>query len=568
MAGESFARYVVKARLRALGLHVNAYRAAEPGLEREVELRVLHLTGGAGPEEAERFGREFRALASFDHPNLIQVLDIGKTAEHIFYATYYRESQSIEEMLQKGRLPELTVARAACAAAAGLQYLHGRGYLHRSLSASSLFRDALLDRFYIGDFSTMATAAAGNGPEAPGSARLSMTPEARYHQPFDHRTDLFLLGSTLYRMLTGMDPLPNFDQLGTSKASFLQPPMGLAPEICREMDGFLVKALEPEPANRFQDAAEMLAAAEHIVKKLELKSLVERTSSSAAIPLPRDASGLISGVSVIPHLAGSPPSSPEASNGRLSRAQLRSAPTPPSLDAGDAQAPAASAGLASSPSAMRPAAIRPSREASRSGTTPLPAEEPAPDGLNSGLSKPRQARHRGPSRREWASRKVRAFTRDAVGYTSRALQVIPQRYRWPAGLATAGGFVVLVLVALSLRPSIEPPPPATPPAEIATPAAPPVNTTPIPTAEETAEKLKQAARRAADQVRQIPTDLTTFRERWQALRRWYVSLPASKQSQLFTYDALVKVKIDFASDPGEACSALDSLYEKSGPEMK
>jgi serine/threonine protein kinase len=328
MAGESFAPYVVKARLRALGLHVNCYRAAEPGLEREVELRVLHLTGGAGPEEAERFTREYRALASFDHPNLVQVLDIGKTSEHLFYATYYRESQSVEDLLQKGRLPELAVARAACAVAAGLHYLHGHGYLHRSLAATAIFHDSVLDRFYLGDYSTMAAAEAGNGPDAPGSARLSMTPEARYRQPFDPRTDLFLLGSTLYRMLTGMDPLPSFAQLDASSGSLTQPAIGHAPDICREMDGFLLKALEPDPANRFQDAAEMLAAAEHVVKKLELKSLVERTSSSGTIPILRDPSGLSSGITPLPNLAGARPLSPGDSSQRLSRAQ-RSPPLPP-----------------------------------------------------------------------------------------------------------------------------------------------------------------------------------------------------------------------------------------------
>ncbi|MBI3890728.1 MAG: protein kinase [Candidatus Wallbacteria bacterium] len=539
MSGEVVSRYVVKQRLRALGVHVTCFRAGQQGLDRDVELRVLPASADAA--EAERFSREFRTLAGFDHPGLIQVLDVGRTAEHFFYVTYFREAQTLEEMVQAGRLAEQLVAQIACAIASGLGYLHERGQLHRSVAPGTLFYDTALKRAYIGDYSSMAPLEAGKTAEAGADVpvlRLAMTPEARAGSPFDARTDLYLLAATLYRLLTGIDPLAAAARPGSSETAPVEPPIRYAPELSREMDGFLAKALERDPAVRFQTASEMVSAAEHVLKKLELKSLVDRTSETAAAePSSEEASPTLSRMRVraatpagssarIPSAGGSglfPRPSVEESTAGVSRAQIRSA-------------------------------VRPSRDRLR-------AAEGAEDAGAPSLSALRSAEASSP-RAGWGRKfrdQAEHVTQPLAGVAARALAGIPEAYRLPAvGLA-----VFILMAAVAMVWSAGRRPAGSDAVAVETPATQSATAT----GEEPPEKTG-APRISVEQVRQTPTDLTNFRDRWQQLRRWYVNLPPAKQSALFPYENLMRAKLDFATDPHKACQLLDQLYEKSASELK
>ena len=88
------------------------------------------------------------------------------------------------------------------------------------------------------------------------------------------------------------------------------------------------------------------------------------------------------------------------------------------------------------------------------------------------------------------------------------------------------------------------------------------------TSDEPGEKAAPPPSITPEQVRQSPTDLTNFRERWQQLRKWYVSLPPARQGSLFPYENIMRAKLDFATDPQKACHQLDQLYDKASSEMK
>ncbi|MBI4870280.1 MAG: protein kinase [Candidatus Riflebacteria bacterium] len=566
MAGESFARYVVKARIRALGLHVTAFRASQPGLEREVELRVLQLASVAGTAEADRFAREFRALASFDHPNLVQVLDIGKTPEHLFYAVSYREARSLEEVFAQGPSTELAVVRAAAALSAGLDYLHTHGYLHRSLSPATLFYDSGLERYYLGDFSTMEPVAPESEASSGLNARLAMTPEARRTLPFDERTDLFLLGATLYRMLTGVDPLPLFAGAPSDQGSPLRSPLDCRPDLSREMDGFLCKVLEPEPAARFQTASEMLAAAQHVQKKLELRSLVDQSGSHATVPA-----------------ASEPDVAPTASSPRMSRIQRAANPRSELSSSGLSRtALAAAAESRSGPaetlsrSNLRAAEPRPAKATRGPSSTgaALGGSGQLPVGSMASGTIPRSPTASTPARPRWNVRHAGAAARETIRRVSRRMTAIPETSRKPFVIAGAVAVVALFAV-LSLRGSGGPSEeldfghPAAQAVAATAPSALTTQTTgPALVPDDSAEKTLRNVRQAADQARQVPTDLSNFRDRWQALRRWYSSQPAARQADLFPYDRLLQAKLGFASNPEQACKQLDELYEKVSGELK
>lgn len=578
MSGEILARYIVKARIRALGMHVTCFRAGQQGLERDVELRVLPLAGLTDSTEADRFAREFRTLAGFDHPSLIQVLDVGRTQDHLFYATYFRESQTLEEVLKAGRLPEAQAALVASTIGSGLAYLHEHGQLHRSLAPGTLFWDEALKRAFIGDYSSMAPAEVPRAGEPVADVpvlRLAMTPEAGQGLPFDIRTDLYLLGATIYRLVTGVDPLAATARHAAGVR--IPAPMQLVPGLSREMDGMLLKALEADPEARFQSAAEFVAAAEHVLKKLELKSLMERTGAPAADEPERVAPARLAGSGSAPGaVARSAPArlaaveaepkapvQPVATEAEeppqmLSRVRVRAA-----RPASSAQMPAATASSATlraagedGPSSLSRAQVR---GAARSSRDRIAALEGGPD---ASLSAERPAAASGPG--GWQKRareQVEHVTQPIVGLAERAFSRVPESARVPAAILAAFCLLAGAAVLIGLRGRPEELPVAVVeapgPPQVAPPAAVP---------DEPAERPLPSV--TAEEVRQSPTDLTNFRERWQQLRRWYVTLPPAKQATLFPYESLMRAKLDFAADPRKACQQLDKLYETSAAELR
>ena len=227
------------------------YRARQRGLDRQVALKILppNFAGDAG--FAERFAREARTLARLNHLNIVDVYDLGQTGRLYYFLMEFVDGVTLREVLHEHRLtpPEvLSIVTQICEA---LEYAHGEGIVHRDIKPENI----MLDRkghVKITDFGLAKLLGKDTRqvrltqPEHVLGTMHYMAPE-QFENPLsvDHRADLYSLGVVFYEMLTGELPLGRFE-VPSQKAS-----------VDARLDELVLRALEKNPARRWQNASEM-----------------------------------------------------------------------------------------------------------------------------------------------------------------------------------------------------------------------------------------------------------------------------------------------------------------------
>src|SRR3712207_2249752 len=131
-------RYEIRAELGAGGFST-VYRAHDPGLDREVALKVLHPHLARDATIRERFVYEGRALARLKHPNLVVAYEAGEADGAAYLAMELVEGQSLDEQLaRRGPLPLDEVAAIAEQVGAALAALHARNLIHRDVKPANI----------------------------------------------------------------------------------------------------------------------------------------------------------------------------------------------------------------------------------------------------------------------------------------------------------------------------------------------------------------------------------------------------------------------------------------------
>jgi serine/threonine protein kinase len=274
-------KYVPKRKLRGIGGVYTVYEATQVGLNRPVELRVLNCKLQPGSGELLRFQHELSCLASLDHPSIIRVLDLGVMEEHVFYVTDLRNAKSLQELTDKGHSFSLEEAlHLARSLASALVYLHRKNILHRDLNAASVFLDQETNVPYIAEFFMVKNLAVQSLTQRgiPTLRALIRTPEALAGQPYDGRTDVYMLGQLLYLLLTQEEP-PLPDGARADKQDAVHP-RAVNPRIPPEVDQLVVRALRERAEDRFQTADEMLAELERVIEKVEVKAVLSEIAET------------------------------------------------------------------------------------------------------------------------------------------------------------------------------------------------------------------------------------------------------------------------------------------------
>jgi serine/threonine protein kinase len=238
------------------------YKARQKELNRLVALKVLPSEKAErDPAFAERFAREARALASLSHPNIVTVFDYGQAGGHCYLLMEYVDGLSLRQLLQRGTMkPEEAVAIVPRICEA-LQFAHQHGIVHRDIKPENILVDTQ-GRVKIADFGIAKIIGAETErtnltePRQTIGTPHYMAPE-QVEKPstVDHRADIYSLGVVFYEMLTGELPL----------GKFASPSQKVQVDV--RLDEIVLRALEKEPARRYQQASQVKTAVESMSSK-------------------------------------------------------------------------------------------------------------------------------------------------------------------------------------------------------------------------------------------------------------------------------------------------------------
>jgi basic membrane protein A and related proteins len=256
LVGKNIGRYTVIGQLGEGGMAV-VYKALDPRLDRHVAIKILkvYLTQSSG-EFIKRFDREARVLARLQHPNIVPVIDYGSTENRFPYLVMpYLAGGTLRVQMGSRWLPD-RAAETLMPVADALAYAHRLGIIHRDIKPSNIMLtesgNPMLTDFGIArlfEGTTTQLTASGAAVGTPGY----MAPE-QWAGSVVPQTDIYALGVVLYELLTGTNPFAAETPQTALYRQLMEPmpsPRRFVPEMPREVERVLFKALEREPAARF-----------------------------------------------------------------------------------------------------------------------------------------------------------------------------------------------------------------------------------------------------------------------------------------------------------------------------
>jgi TolB-like protein len=275
-AGQQLLHYRLKEKIGEGGMGV-VWSAEDTRLHRDVALKLLPDEAATNPQLVERHLREARAASALNHPNICAIYDIGEWEGRRFIVMELLEGRGLDARIGDGPLDVDDAVELAIQIADALDAAHAKGIVHRDIKPANIVvtdrgQPKVLD---FGLAKLLPDAEGKPGPDdatrtsldatTPGSVMGTvsyMSPEQALGKPLDARTDVFSLGVVLYEMITGQRAFR-----GTTSAAVFDAILNRAPNapvelnarVPAELERIVNKALEKDPALRYQSAAGLVA---------------------------------------------------------------------------------------------------------------------------------------------------------------------------------------------------------------------------------------------------------------------------------------------------------------------
>lgn len=290
---EKVGPYRIESRLGIGGMGA-VYRAYDLRLERPVAIKQVLPESAEDPKARDRLRREARAVASLNHPAIVQIFDIVEREDGDWIVMELVEGQTLHRLVERGRLDLSQGLFLGREVAEGLAEAHSKGIVHRDLKTENVMV-TLSGHAKILDFGLAKRIWKGRGDVSIsvqgsilGTGR-AMSPEQAMGDPIDHRSDLFSLGTLLYELITGKPPFMGssiFHTLAQVCSDRQVSPRELNDQIPEDLSDLVDRMLEKNPSNRPQSAGEVADALNEIAARLspELGSSYLPARGSAALP--------------------------------------------------------------------------------------------------------------------------------------------------------------------------------------------------------------------------------------------------------------------------------------------
>jgi eukaryotic-like serine/threonine-protein kinase len=306
--GTQLGPYTIQSQIGAGGMG-EVYRARDTRLGRDVALKILPESFARDADRLRRFELEEQAVAALNHPNIVQIFDVGHRNGTPYLVSELLEGESLRAVLDSKPLHQRRVVEYAVQIANGLGAAHERGIVHRDLKPDNLFvcRDG---RIKILDFG-VAKLAAKASAEMDGATMTSsptaadavlgtasyMAPEQVRGGPVDARTDIFAFGAVLFEMLSGRRAFQRNTSAETMTAILNDDPPELTdvhPPIAPAMERIIRRCLEKSPEKRFQSAKDLAFGLEALSQtSTTSQSVAQAVAQTKKPPTPRTLAAVV-----------------------------------------------------------------------------------------------------------------------------------------------------------------------------------------------------------------------------------------------------------------------------------
>jgi serine/threonine protein kinase len=265
LSGRTLGEFEVLRKIGSGGMG-QVYLARQLSLKRQVALKLLRKDLANNPTAMQRFEAEAQAIATLNHPNIVQVFGAGESDGLRYMALEYVDGRNLREHLARKGPPELPVALSIMKQiAAALQRAHEQGLVHRDIKPENILvtkkvevkvTDFGLSRFF-NDPDAVSLTQSGVTLGTP----LYLSPEQAQGKSVDHRSDLYSFGVTCYHLLAGEPPFRGTTAVEVALKHITDAPRpleSLRPDLPPELCGMVRKLMAKRPEERQQSAREVL----------------------------------------------------------------------------------------------------------------------------------------------------------------------------------------------------------------------------------------------------------------------------------------------------------------------
>jgi serine/threonine-protein kinase len=270
LAGRKIAGYRLL-RLLGRGGMGEVYLGEHRRSGRRCAIKLIRTERAADKQSVARFKREVRAAAKFAHPNIVRILEDGRTENGTtYYVMEYLPGISLEELIAtegpQSAARVIHFLRQACRA---LGEVHARGLIHRDVKPANLFvtrrcnaHDVLkvLDFGLVKQLVEVGSARLTHDGAVSGTPHFMSPEQARGSEAVDARSDIYSLGAVAYALLTGRPPFEGHSALEVLIAharDAVTPPSQCVAEVPADLEKIVLRCLTKKPEQRYQSMAEL-----------------------------------------------------------------------------------------------------------------------------------------------------------------------------------------------------------------------------------------------------------------------------------------------------------------------
>ena len=287
-------KYAVLEKIGEGGMGI-VFKANQRSMNRVVALKILSPKYSSKPRFVDQFIKEARAAGALNHPNIIQVHDVGTENNiHYFSMELVEGPTCMQSLRSQGTFKVAEALEITRQTAKALEYAHSQRLIHQDIKPDNIMigQNDQVKLADLGISKTFDEVESEEGPKRVMGTPHYMAPEAALGKKIDHRVDIYSLGATLYHLLTGKTPYSGTSATEVLKAHVMDPLPAIHdinPDVPEDVCALVERMVAKKPDDRYQHASEVVAEIVRLQQGLGLGT--ERIAGGETMLLRRYAAG-------------------------------------------------------------------------------------------------------------------------------------------------------------------------------------------------------------------------------------------------------------------------------------